>query len=184
MASITKRPDGSYRVRWREYPGAPEGSKHFGRKVDAQRFADTVAGDIARGKYVDPKAGRETGAEYVERWSGAQVWRQSTRDRMDHIVDSRIVPRFGAVPLSAVRRSDVQGWVAEMAGELAPSTVESYYRELAAVMRSAVADELIRKTPCAGITLPKREAARSALVPLTVEQVRALADAVPDRYGP
>jgi integrase len=101
---------------------------------------------------------------------------------MEHILETRVVPRFGRVPLQAVRRSEVQGWVAEMTDDLAPSTVESYYRVLAAVMRSAVSDELIRKTPCTGITLPKR-AGNGALVPLTVEQVQALAAAMPAAYG-
>ena len=182
MASIQKRPDGRYRVRWREFPGAPERSRHFDRKIDAQRFADAVAGDIVRGQYVDPSAGRETVGAYAERWKAAQVWRQSTRDRMEHIVETRVVPRFGSAPLQSVRRSEVQGWVAEMTDELAPSTVESYYRVLAAVMRSAVADELIRKSPCTGITLPKRTG-HGAVVPLSVEQVQALATAMPEAYG-
>jgi integrase len=150
--------------------------------VDAQRFADSIAGDIVRGHYVDPKAGRETIGEYARRWAAAQVWRQSSRDRMVHIIESRIIPKFGSQPLAALRRSEVQGWVAEMTDELAPSTVESYYRALAAVMRSAVADELVRKSPCTGITLPKKGAGKSVLVPLSVAQVVELADAVPTRY--
>lgn len=182
MASITKRPDGRWRVRWRSFPGAPERSKHFARKVDAQRFADSVAGDIVRGAYVDPKAGRETVEQYAERWMAAQVWRPSSRDRVSHVVASRIVPRFGTMPLLSVRRSDVQGWVAAMTDELAPSTVESYYRVLAAVMRSAVRDKVIAQSPCEAIALPRRGAGKGALVPLTVEQVQALAEAVPECY--
>lgn len=182
MASIARRPDGRYRVRWREYPGAPERSRQFDRKVDAQRFADSIAGDIVRGHYVDPKAGRETIGAYAKRWSAAQVWRQSSRDRMVHIIESRIIPKFGQQPLAALRRSEVQGWVAEMSNELAPSTVEAYYRTLAAVMRAAVADELVRKSPCIDITLPKKGSAKNTLVPLVVAQVVELSEAVPRQH--
>lgn len=182
MASVSKRPDGRYRVRWREYPGAPERSRHFDRKRDADAFASTIGADIVRGAYVDPKAGRETVAAYAERWMSSQVWRASSRDRIMHVVESRIVPRFGPMPLQAVRRSDVQGWVAGMVDDLAPSTVESYYRVLAAVMRSAVRDKLLAESPCDAIALPRRGSGKGALVPLSVAQVQALADAVPGCY--
>jgi|TARA_B110000483_G_scaffold106830_1_gene130365 hypothetical protein len=47
---------------------------------------------------------------YAKRWSAAQVWRQSSRDRMVHIIESRIIPKFGPQPLAALRRLEVQGW--------------------------------------------------------------------------
>jgi integrase len=43
-----------------------------------------------------------------------------------------------------------------------------------------VGDRLIASSPCIGITLPKR--ADAEVVPLSVDQVEALAVAVPDRY--
>ena len=36
--SVTKRPDGSWRARWREFPGGPQQARHFNKKVDAERF--------------------------------------------------------------------------------------------------------------------------------------------------
>ena len=68
------------------------------------------------------------------------------------------------------------------ASGLRPSTVESYFRVLAAVMRAARRDRVIHESPCDGIRLPRAEATTSALVPLKREQVRAVADAVSDRY--
>ena len=93
--------------------------------------------DTAAGRYIDPDAGRETVGEYAARWASAQPWRQSSRDRVGHVLAAQIVPRFGSVGLRAVRPSDVQAWVGEMsASGLAASTVESYFRVLAAVMRA------------------------------------------------
>lgn len=42
MASIDKRPGGRWRARWREYPGGPQRTKAFIRKVDAERFSRYV----------------------------------------------------------------------------------------------------------------------------------------------
>lgn len=36
MASVDRRSDGTYRARWREFPGDPQRTKHFRRKVDAE----------------------------------------------------------------------------------------------------------------------------------------------------
>ena len=41
MASIDRRPDGRYRARWREYPGAPQMTRQFTRKHDAEHFLDS-----------------------------------------------------------------------------------------------------------------------------------------------
>jgi len=59
MASITKRPDGRWRARYRDKAGK-EHAKHFDRKVDGQRWLDEVTAAAVTGQYVDPKAGRET----------------------------------------------------------------------------------------------------------------------------
>ena len=84
MASIEKRPNGRYRVRWRPYPGAPQKARQFDRKRDAEVFRAKVKHDIDTGGYIDPGAGRITVAEFLDQWSSAQIWRDSTRERIDH----------------------------------------------------------------------------------------------------
>jgi len=59
MASLTKRPDGRWRARYRDEAGK-EHAKHFDRKVDGQRWLDEVTAAVVTGQYVDPKARRET----------------------------------------------------------------------------------------------------------------------------
>jgi len=66
MASIDKRPDGQWRARWREYPGGPQRSKHFARKVDAEQHLVQVQHKIMSGAYVSPKAGRVTVSAYAD----------------------------------------------------------------------------------------------------------------------
>ena len=78
MAGIDKRPDGRYRARWREYPGGPQRTRRFTRKADAQRFIDGIAGDPARGVYIDPADGQMLFRDYAEEWRAAQVHRPGT----------------------------------------------------------------------------------------------------------
>ena len=180
--SIDKRPSGQYRARWRELPGGPQKTATFDRKIDAQRHLTAMNAALLHGTYVDPAAGKVRVKEYALRWADQQPWRQSSRERTMSVLDKHVIPRFGALELRAVKPTDVRSWVGEMTKTLAPTTVESYYRVLVAVMRSAVVDKLISESPCGpAVKLPRRESSTSALVPLTVEQVHTIASAVPDR---
>jgi integrase len=181
VASIDKRPDGKWRVRWREYPGGPQRTRHFGRKVDAERFLDGIRGDLARGVYVDPAAGRATFGAYAEQWRTMQVQHRPTTSRqVEGNLRRHVLPFFGDRALSSVRPSDVQAWVRGRSEVLAPGTVEVVYRYVAAIFKAAVADRLIASSPCVGVRLPKVE--RGPVDPLSVEAVEALGGAVPARY--
>lgn len=182
MASVKRHQSGRYQARWRLTAGGKQSSKMFDRKVDAERHIAKIVADLDRGTYVDPNAGRETVAVYAARWSDAQVWRDSTRSRVEHILARYVMPAFGEQPIRAVRRSDVQAWVAEMAQTLAPSTTENYANVLAMMFNSAVLDDVIVRTPMRKLNMPRPESNGSTLVPLTTEEVHALADVVPDVY--
>ena len=54
------------------------------------------------------------------------------------------------------------------------------YQYFSAAMKAAVTDRLIASSPCEGVKLPAVE--RERVVPLTVDEVQALADTMPDRY--
>jgi len=180
MASIDKRRDGKYRVRWREYPGGPQRARHFQRKAEAQLFADGVRGDLARGVYIDPGGGRTLFRDYAEMWRAAQVHANSTESQVETYLRLHAYPILGNRPLGAVRRTDVQGWVKSLDQKLAPGSVELAYRWVSTIFKAAVDDRLIPSSPCSGITLPRRD--HNEVVPPTTEEVMVLADAVPDRY--
>ncbi len=67
MANLQKRPDGKWRARYRD-DGGRQHSRHFARKVDAQRWLDEVTASVVTGQYVDPKAGRIAFKAYAEQW--------------------------------------------------------------------------------------------------------------------
>ncbi len=133
MASISKRPDGRWRARYRDEAGR-EHSQHFERKVDGQSWLDQVTAAVVIGQYVDPKAGRITFTDFYGQWSRRQVWVAGTRRSMD--ITARSVT-FGGVPLRSLRRSHVEGWVKSMSSRgwlrrrlpLAPTTSGPSYAE-------------------------------------------------------
>lgn len=70
MASVSKRPNGTRRARYRD-PVGKEHARHFTRKVHAQRWLDEVTTSLITGVYVDPAAGNVTFGDYWHRLVGA-----------------------------------------------------------------------------------------------------------------
>jgi integrase len=180
VASIDRRPNGKYRARWREYPHGPQHVRHFDRKADAQRFLDGIMGDLARGLYIDPASGRMPFRSYAEEWRRAQMHRPSTAAQCETYLRLHAYPAMGERPIGSIRRSEIQGWVKDRSEVLAPGSVELVYRWVSTIFKAAVGDRLIAVSPCGGIKLPKQD--RGEIVPLAIEAVEALADAVPERY--
>jgi integrase len=87
---------------------------------------------------------------------------------------------LGARRLAAVRPSEVQAWVTDRARVLKPSTLRLLVGLMRSVFAAAVLDRLVTTSPFVRIALPRGEQER--IVPLTVDQVRALADAVAPQY--
>ena len=185
MAHVDKISTGRglrYRARWRD-PDGSEKSKTFDRKSDADRFASKVEHDVNVGGYIDPHAGRVTVREYGQQWRVSQLQHAASTARdVEGALRVHLYPALGDRPIGSVRPSDVQGWVAGLTKTLGPATVTKTYSFLATMMKAAVRDGLIAKTPCVDIHLPK--IAKKRVVPLTIEQVAKLLEAVPEQYRP
>lgn len=179
MASITKRPDGRWRARYRDASGR-EHSKHFTRKVDGQRWLDEVAASVVTGAYVDPHAGRVTFASYFADWSRRQVWESGTERAMSLAAGSTT---FADLQLGKLRRSHVEAWVKAMqARGLAAGTIRTRFNNVRAVLRSAVRDRLIATDPSDGVTLPRGRRVEVAMTLPTPSQVRSLLDSAEDGF--
>lgn len=180
MANVQKRPNGKWRARYRDDAGK-EHARHFDRKTDAQRWLDEVTASVLTGQYVDPRAGRITFRSYGEQWRAAKPHRPTTQVKAEQHLRVHAYPAFGDRQLSRIRRGDVQSWVTAMEKNgMKPSTVRTTFNTIRAVFRAAVDDKVIAESPCKNVDLPEVE--RRKVVPLTVDQVRALAEAMPDQY--
>jgi integrase len=179
MASIQRRPSGKWRARYRDENGR-EFARHFNRKVDAQRWLDEVTASLVTGQYVAPDAGRITFRQYAEQWRRAQVHRPTSAEKVESILRLHAYPVLGELELRTILPSHVQAWVKGLSAKLAPSTISVVHGVVAGVFKAAVADRRIVASPCQGTRLPEDH--RDPIVPLTVEQVRALEQALPERY--
>lgn len=179
MASVERRKDGrpGYVTRWRDESGQQR-KKSFARKVDADRFRAETEHKLNTGTYVDPAAGRTTFREYAEQWRAMQPHRPNTAARVRYQLAAHAYPVLGDKPLARLRASDMQAFVSGLG--LAPSTARTVFSTVRAIIGAAVRDRRIPYDPCDRIKLP--EMPRQQVVPLTVDQVDALAAAMPPRY--
>lgn len=182
MASVEKRVrDGrtTYLVRWRDESGRQR-KKSLPRKVDADRYRAEIEHKLNTGTYVDPSAGRITFRAYAEQWRAAQPHRPNTAMRTASQLTRHVYPVLGDRPLAAIRPSEVQAFVTGLGATLSPGSVRTLSATVRAVFAAAVGDRLIAHSPATVAKLPERP--REQVVPLTVDQVAALAAAMPDRY--
>jgi integrase len=183
VASIDKV-DTGWRARWRT-PDGESRSKTFKRKVDAENHLTSVQHSKLTGGYVDPSAGRVTFKTFAEGWRAAQVHRPQTASQIETNLRRHVYPRIGHRPIGAIRPSEIQGLVKSLSGgtdqrQLAPATVDVIYTWLATIFKAAVLDMVISKTPCQQVKLPAVE--HKKVIPLPVETIEALIDAVPVRF--
>ncbi len=175
MASVQRRPDGRWRARYRDLSGR-ERARHFPRKIDAERFLTTVRADLLRGVYVDPDD-QTTVTAYARQWAATRPHGERTARRVDSVIRNHIeATSLGGRRLASVRPSEVQAWASDRAQVLAPATVRKVVSVLRAVYAAAVLDRLVGSSPVVNLALPRAE--RERVVPLTVAQVRALANAI------
>ena len=184
MASIEKRVRNGrayYRARYRD-PSGRQRNKTFRRKVDAEKYLALIEAAKVRGTWTDPAHGKITLAEWLETWWGSAAdLRPSTKARDRAYLNSLVLPRFGTTPLAAITQPDVQAWVAHLTARgFAPATVIKAYQLLGRTLTAAVNADMIPRSPCRAVRLPKIE--REEMRFLTPAEVARLADAIHSRY--
>lgn len=186
MASIDRRPDGSWRARWREYPGGPQQSRHFARKYDAERFLDCLRGDLVRGTYVDPDSARQLFRDFADEWAEAQDWKATTRESWRY-TRARLLQSLGDLPLGAIDRITLQTVQRKLADRYARNTVQLTMSYARSIMKAAYVSGRIGRDPATGLRAPKVRAGEPDgrigpdAVPTRAEALAILAGA-PSRY--
>lgn len=157
MASynVSKRPDGRWRARYRG-PDRKERSRHFARKIDAERWARTEVGRLDRGEWTDPALGRVTIGEYAQEWLEGKVRiRPSTRIMYDVVLRNQVLPRWATVSLDAVRHEDVSAWVAGLHREgLSAARTRHAWVVLSQILELGVRSRRIPNNQARGVELP------------------------------
>jgi integrase len=184
MAHIEKRVRGG-RVRLPSALPRP-GRYRAQQDLPAQGRRREVPGDggerQAPGAWTDPSAGRTTFKAWLQEWWGSAAdLRPSTVARDKAYFKSLILPRFGGMPLAAIRQPDVQAWVAELSARgFKPATVVKAYQLLGRTMTAAVNADMLPRSPCRAVRLPRVE--REEMRFLTPAEVARLADVIGPSY--
>lgn len=188
-------PDGTKRrksrhgvgLRWRVRFTTPDGredSESFARKGDAQAFLIKVEADLRRGVFVDLDAGKISFAEYAERHIADRSIGELTRYQVSRQLARHVYPVIGDRPLRALatQASVIQALVRQLGRELQPGTVRGILGSVSGVFAAAVDDGLIARNPCSARSVRPPAPSRTKVVPWPAERVRAVRDALPDRW--
>lgn len=180
FGNVRRRSSGRWQARYR-HEGAWYTAPHtFQAKADATAWLSTIQADILRGAWVDPRAGKQTFEDYAESWlAGRSDLRPTTRAKYDQLLRGHLIPKFGAREIARLAPSDIRTWYHGLAGEH-QATADDAYRLLRAILNTAVADELLVKSPCVVKGAGSVRAAERPVISMQ-DVVRAL-EAVPERY--
>ena len=182
MSSVDKRiRDGrtTWLARWRG-PDGRQRKRTFVRKIDADRYLQTIGAAMQTSTYLDPDAGNVSVGQFAVKWLSAQGHlAPSTQATYQSILGKHVLPRWGSTPLSRVAHEDVAGWVSDLVGAgLAPATVRYVFRVFSLLLELAVKASKIPRNPAAGVRLPKVQTAEKRF--LSHQEVAALGEAAGD----
>lgn len=152
-------PSGQWQARYADANGVLRSAPNtFTRKTDAELWLAAVESDLRRGTFIDPRAGQTTVSHWADRWFKAASGNLKVKTAAGYasLLKTKILPRLGGLPLSAVKPITVAEWIADLQREgLSPSRVRQSYRLFSQIMRAAAENDLIVVSPCRGIRLPR-----------------------------
>ncbi len=183
MATVRKRHTASGETRWdvRYWdPQRRQRTRTFQRKIDADRFANLVETDMARGEWLDPDLAKETFGDWASRWLLTTSGRApKTRERYESTLRRHLLPRFENTPVSRITHPAVLGLLADLDSSGASlHTARNVRAVLRLVLELARRSGAIRVNPVDGATLPMPPA--TEMVFLTADQIATLASEIAD----
>jgi len=104
----------------------------------------------------------------------------NTRIRKASALRKHILPTFAERPIGEITQPEVRAWVAKLATVMGPGAVSNVYSDLQKIMDAAVDADLIFKSPCHKISLPRYHRPEQRY--LTLGELVTLADATEPRY--
>jgi integrase len=117
---------------------------------------------------------------YAEAWLTDRELKPRTRDLYRRLLDQKVLPDLGSIPLRAITALTVREWYAKLDPAF-PTRRAHAYALLRTILGSAVSDELMPSNPChiRGAGSSKRV---HKIKPATPAELEALITALPERY--
>lgn len=179
---LTKAGNTRYEVRLRT-PDGDERSRTFRTLREAKAYETGEVNRRNRGEWIDPRRASTPFREVAAEWLDSNpAKRDSTWVRDEVVLRGQLLPRFGSMSVSRIDKASVQQWVNERSKERAARTVKREYGVLRAVLAFAVDRDLMARSPCRRIKLPKVQPVIRPVA--TAEGLEALADELGENLGP
>lgn len=156
MAWVRQLADGTYRGGYRDAYGkrkTVDGA--YVQKRHALRAAEAKEEEARRLKLKDTPI---TWGQWCEQWVEHRDVAESTRLTDQQRIDSHVLPRWGNVALSDIKRGDVKRWATDLKKDHAPNTVNRIVGLLSTSLKEAVDQEVIHHNPAQGVRLKVGEA--------------------------
>ena len=147
-----------------------ERSKSFPVKAAADQYWQAMETDVARGDYIDPKAGKETVAAVGARWLKSRRVDPQSAILYERAWRLHVKPVFGRRSVASIKPSQVQQWLAQLGEEYEESTLVTAYLVLQGLLELAIADGQRRDNPARSQIVDKPSSYRSG------EKIRAWPD--------
>ncbi len=161
FGEVERRRSAAGKVTYRARYSMPDGTRYsrtLGTKMDAEAWLAAERSLIDREEWTPPKARqaakakREAAAAFntVEAFSARYLsergLRPTTLKGYQTLLDTRILPVFGATPLSDVTLSDIKTWRASLDPKTEAANAAAY-RLLRSMLQAAEEEELIDRAP-------------------------------------
>lgn len=181
FGSVRTLPSGRFQARYTGPDGTHKAPSTFATKGDAQAWLALRQSEIVRDVWAPPQAGRPvTLANYAHDWLAGRDVKPRTRAHYRALLDYRILPVLGSMPVRAITPAKVRSWYADL-GSSTPTARAHAYSLLRGILATAVVDGLLPANPChiRGAGAAKRV---HKIKPASLVELKALVAAMPPRY--
>jgi integrase len=145
-----------YRVRYRTPNHRQTDKRGFRTKRDADDFLTSIESAKATGDFITTSDSRTTVNDWSQVWLSSLInLKPTTRSGYEYTLGKHVLPRWGEQRLGEISHSQVQRWVSELSQTLAASTVRQIYHVLASMLKFAVRDRKLARSPAENIKLPR-----------------------------
>lgn len=194
FGEVERRTSARGEVTYRARYAMPDGTRYsrtLGTAMDAEAWLVAERTLVDRDEWTPPRAriaaeekrkaeaASNTFGGFAERYLTERGLRPNTTRHYRHLLETRILPHFGPLPLNAVTLGEIKVWRSALDPET-ESTNAAAYRLLRSILTSAEEEELIDRAP------PKIRGAGTARVkkvttPATFDELAVIVEAMPVR---
>jgi integrase len=186
-------PRGKYwTARWRDVDGRNCEEGGFVDQGSALNYAKDQEYLVRKGKKTSPSDMNLTVKEFIEEvWVHTISVRESSATDYEYSINGAILPEFGDVKMKNIKPADIEAWLVKMkkqlikrGGKLVPISdrvIEKRRLLLASILKKAVANEYLHKSPFATLSFSKAKT-KNAVTPLTYDKVVEIVNHLSPRY--